>query len=503
METTLLEKVLACDRLPTLPAVAVQALEMMKDENVSVAAIAEVVQNDQGLTAKILKTVNSSFYGLSKPCSNLKQAQLLLGLSALKTLALGFSLVGALGKEQDDGFDYEEYWRRAILSGVAAKAVAVEIRCGGAEEAFLGGLLQDVGMIALHKTLGPVYGKLLRQAGERHEELSALEYEELETTHAHVGAALAEKWRLPPALVMPIKHHEHPTAAPKGHADIVRCVGLGSLAAAALSREDPTPWVARFFTRAREWFAIEKADAESILRKAGEGGRVVASLLETPIGDPPLTHRILEEANARLEELSLEREREVERTLVENQRMHEAVTHDALTGLHSRRYFNGALRRTFQASKSQHASLSLLFVDADLFHRVNDAHGWDVGDAVLAALAERLREALAPERRAVLARYGGEEFAILLPGCDVERSGKLAESVRLAVAGQPLSPQGVEGAPVDLTVSVGLACLEQQTHAVFEKPEQLLNAADRAVHAAKACGGDCVRVFVPRCKKAA
>jgi len=503
VETTLLEKVLACDRLPTLPAVAVQALEMMKDEHVSVAAIAEVVQHDQGLTAKILKTVNSSFYGLSKPCSNLKQAQLLLGLNALKTLALGFSLVGALGKDRDETFDYEDYWRRAILSGVAAKAVAAEIRCGGAEEAFLGGLLQDVGMIALHKALGPSYARLLQRAGEAHEELSGLELEELETTHAHIGAALAEKWRLPVTLVMPIRHHELPTAAPRDHAAIVRCVGLGSLAAAALTREDATPWVARFYAKAREWFAIERAEAEAILKQAGEGGRIVSTLLETPIGDPPLTHRILEEANARLEELSLEREREVERTLVENQRMHEAMTHDALTGLHSRRYFNGLLKRAFEASRSQQASLSLCFVDADLFHRVNDALGWDVGDATLAALADRLREALAQERRAVVARHGGEEFAVLLPGCDAARAGALAEALRTAVSASPVLPKGVDAPPVELTVSVGLASFDQQTRDLFTKPEQLLNAADRAVHAAKACGGDCVRVFVPRRRNAA
>ena len=502
MESSILEQVLACERVPSLPAVAVQVLEMMKDDNVSVAAIAEVVQHDQGLTTKILKTVNSSFYGLSKPCGSLKQAQLLLGLNALKTLALGFSLVASLGRDQDDSFDYESYWRRSIISGVAGKAIAAEIRCAGAEDAFLGGLLQDVGMIALQKTLGKRYAKVVESCGEAHELLAAAELEAWETAHPDVGAVLAEKWRLPMSLIAPIKHHENPTAGPKGHQTIIRCVGLGNLAAAALSREDATPWVSKFVTRAQEWFAIERSIAEDLLRKIGHGAKIVSHLLETPIGAAPVVQNVLEEANERLQSLSLDREREVERTLAENQRMHESMSKDAMTGLGSRRFINEALKRAFNAAKSQNSALAFMLIDVDSFHRVNDAHGWEIGDASLVALAQRLTGVLRSLRRAHLGRFGGEEFVVLLPDCERAMASALAERIRAEISTEPIQPVSVGAPLLDLSVSVGVAVLDRETHIVFDRAEQLINAADRAVNAAKGTGGNCVRVFVPKSRAA-
>ena len=91
MDGQTLEKVLACPRLPSLPAVALRVIELTSDPNVQMRRLAETIQNDQGLATKILRTVNSPFYGLVKKCSPIHQAQLMLGLNGVKTLALGFS----------------------------------------------------------------------------------------------------------------------------------------------------------------------------------------------------------------------------------------------------------------------------------------------------------------------------------------------------------------------------------------------------------------------------
>ncbi len=98
MNPEILDKVLACKQLPSLPAVAMRVLELSGQENVSFKEIADTITNDQGLSSKVLRTVNSSFYALRKPCASINQSIVMLGLSAVKTLALGFSLVGSIAK---------------------------------------------------------------------------------------------------------------------------------------------------------------------------------------------------------------------------------------------------------------------------------------------------------------------------------------------------------------------------------------------------------------------
>ena len=93
MKTITIDDLLACSSLPSLPTIAVKVLELSRRETTSIEEIAAVVHNDPALTAKVLKTVNSSFYGLAKPCPTISRALSYLGLSTLKSLVLGFSLV--------------------------------------------------------------------------------------------------------------------------------------------------------------------------------------------------------------------------------------------------------------------------------------------------------------------------------------------------------------------------------------------------------------------------
>src|SRR5205085_10088557 len=179
-----LDRILRCTSLPTLPAVAVRVIELTSNSNVSLDELAGVIQNDQALAAKILKTVNSSFYGLRRPCSNIGQSLVMLGLSSVKSLALSFSLVSSLGSRADAGFDFISYWRRGLYTAVAAKSIARVAGVLQEDESFLGGLLQDIGMVALHRALGERYEGLLAHAGRDHYALARLELADLDLQHA-------------------------------------------------------------------------------------------------------------------------------------------------------------------------------------------------------------------------------------------------------------------------------------------------------------------------------
>ena len=85
----MLEKILACPNLPTFPTVAAEVLKLTSDPDVSMDDIAKLIKSDQGLATRVLKTVNSSFYGLSKPCSTIERAMGFIGIKAIKSLVLG------------------------------------------------------------------------------------------------------------------------------------------------------------------------------------------------------------------------------------------------------------------------------------------------------------------------------------------------------------------------------------------------------------------------------
>src|SRR3954449_6325114 len=116
MNEQLVQKIRACPNLPSLPAIAVQVLELAQKADVDIAEIARIISKDPALSGKILRTVNSSFYGRSQHVSTVSHALVILGLQSVKTLVLGFSLVTNLTKSKAKAFKYLTYWRHSIYS---------------------------------------------------------------------------------------------------------------------------------------------------------------------------------------------------------------------------------------------------------------------------------------------------------------------------------------------------------------------------------------------------
>ena len=121
MKEELIKKIRACPTLPSLPAIAVQVLKLAQKDHVDIAEIARVISKDPALSSKILRTVNSSFYGRANTISTISHALVLLGLQSVKTLVLGFSLVGNLSKTKTKGFKHVTYWRRSVYAATAAR----------------------------------------------------------------------------------------------------------------------------------------------------------------------------------------------------------------------------------------------------------------------------------------------------------------------------------------------------------------------------------------------
>src|SRR3954463_11423949 len=136
MNEELLKQLKGCPNLPSLPAIAMQVLELAQKSEVDIAEIARVISKDPALSGKILKTVNSSFYQRSQHVSTISHALVILGLQSVKTLVLGFSLVSNLSKTKAKGFKHIAYWKRSIFAATAARTIASKINLVQQEEAF-------------------------------------------------------------------------------------------------------------------------------------------------------------------------------------------------------------------------------------------------------------------------------------------------------------------------------------------------------------------------------
>src|SRR5580704_12782995 len=160
MDQQLASRIRKYEGLPSLPAIAVQVLELVRHSNCDIPQLARLISKDPALASKILRTINSSMYVRPNKVSKLTQALSLLGLQTVRVLVLGFSLVRNL-KFKNKGFKPLDYWRRSIYSATAALTLAQRIGIEQQEEAFVASLLMDIGMLVLDDLLGESYGKII------------------------------------------------------------------------------------------------------------------------------------------------------------------------------------------------------------------------------------------------------------------------------------------------------------------------------------------------------
>ncbi|MEZ6317782.1 MAG: HDOD domain-containing protein [Phycisphaerales bacterium] len=484
MSNEALERVLNCASLPSLPAVAIEVLELTADQNVAMAKLAGSVQKDPAISAKVLKTINSSFYGLAKPCGSIERAIAYLGLNTVKSLVLGFSLVDSFSN-LGEGYDLTGHWRRAIYSATAAQIFGRTIEDVDEDEAFTAALFQDIGAMAMFIALKQDYTDAIGTSG--HDEHAKLERDRFGFDHATAGAELCKKWKLPKPIIEGVRLHHAPERGAGDWRSLVRLVGLSRLCADSMGHHPTAEQVTTLIANARAWFG-EAFDVREQIGQIAEAARMLAKVFERPVGGAP----DVEQITAMAQERSFEHQMQVQRQAEEMAR--QAYT-DALTGAANRQRFDEELVRLHDEHVASGASFGMLFLDADKFKSVNDTHGHAAGDAVLIELVRRATEVVGDA--GVVCRYGGEEFGVLLPGAGRRKSMALAERVRLAIEAQPFDLTRVEceADEIRVTVSIGVAATDCLPEGRVEDAQRLVAEADRAVYAAKQGGRNTVRVW--------
>lgn len=471
-----------------MPSIAIQVLDLAQKAEVDIAEIARIISKDPALSGKILRTVNSSFYGRSQHVATVSHALVILGLQSVKTLVLGFSLVTNLSRNKSKGFSHVNYWKRSIYAATAARIIAIKINLVQQEEAFLGALLKDIGMLVLDQLLGAPYGEICEKA-PTHEELAAVETQALGNNHAEVGGILAEHWKLPPILAVPVAFSHNVDAVPDpALRKMAELLELAGRCADVFVEESAAPAIAAVRQLAAARYKFSESDCDSLLNEVGQRTKEVATLFEINVGAAANFESILKKANEALIEITLQSQQQASALVEQNQTLKQQATTDGLTGLNNRVSFDQFLAHRFAAANSAQKPISLLMLDVDHFKKVNDQFGHPAGDQVLRVLGALLKAAARAGDMAC--RYGGEEMTLILPETPRATAAAVAEAIRRAIGTKPIP---FEKRMVPVTVSIGVATFEPG--GPLKTPAHLLKAADLAVYAAKNGGRNCVKVF--------
>jgi putative nucleotidyltransferase with HDIG domain len=215
--------------LPTLPTVVAKMLELVDNPKTSASSLANLISRDQVLTAKILKLANSSFYAFPRQIATVKLALVVLGFESVKEMALSFSVLSSFKGENNKHFDTSLFWQHSVSVGACTRMLARETCYRLAGEAFVAGLLHDIGKVVLNQYLPKEFAEIqtrIFEGGAGVEDCEATEKAVIGASHAEVGAWLAERWNLPVSLVEAIRWHQHPEQCPR-RAELPLLVYLG------------------------------------------------------------------------------------------------------------------------------------------------------------------------------------------------------------------------------------------------------------------------------------
>jgi putative nucleotidyltransferase with HDIG domain len=210
--------------MPSLPTTVAKVLEVCNNPQTSPADLNHVISLDPVLVGRVLKLINSAYYGLGQQVTNLVRAIIMLGINTVKNLALSTAVMGNLSSKKNlQGLNMEGFWRHSLCVGVAAKILAKQrgIDAKQQEEYFTAGLLHDIGKIPLNAVLSKDYMLTVSTADRERISLFRAEDKTLGMNHSAAGAMIVKAWRLEGAVGDVIIHHHHYMEYTGDHRDVL------------------------------------------------------------------------------------------------------------------------------------------------------------------------------------------------------------------------------------------------------------------------------------------
>lgn len=196
--------------LPSLPEIYIRVSEQLENEHASAIDIGDTVQTDPSLTARVLKMINSAYYGLPNEITSISQAVSLMGRQLLKEVLMGSVLAGIFSKTASSAYPMREFWKHSVKTAIIARNLAMQNASVLDHEAFFtAGLLHDIGKLVIAQIEPEVMCEVeIREA--KHMETDEFERAQLGITHVEVGTEMMKQWGMPMLLIQCLYHHHAP-----------------------------------------------------------------------------------------------------------------------------------------------------------------------------------------------------------------------------------------------------------------------------------------------------
>jgi two-component system cell cycle response regulator len=474
-------------------------MQLMEGGSTQADQIGDLLSADPVLSSRILKVVNSAFYGLPHQVTSIHKAVVMLGFDTVQTLVLSASVVDVMVHAGEAMRDLRVIWERSLFSAVTARKIAQLRKTRHLEESFMAALLMDIGMLAQLKLHGDDYAKVIREEVEKGQDIVLHEVTDFEISHERLGQCLLERWDIPDLLSRPVLYHHDLGGSEKEPEDIRAICEITHLARQAAGIfYSPNKGVAiqDFRVEAARIIDMNAAEVDRFFRAIRDEVMDVAQQYGLEVRGLKSYTEILDLANQELTQLNKTYE-QLNRELLAAQKKAEQLAHglkqaneklqrmasiDELTGLYNRHYFEDFFAREFSRCRRYKRPMSCIIMDIDHFKKVNDTYGHLQGDSILRELGERLQNLLRGSDVAV--RYGGEEFVVLLPETGLYAARIAAEKIRRAIAVDPFRYKPNQG--LDITISLGIAGFDGTRGA--DSPQDLLKQADTLLYKAKESG---------------
>lgn len=497
--------------LYSVPAVAMQVLQLTNDPNVDSRVLKQCIENDPALTAKLLKVVNSSLFGLSREICDLEQAVTLLGLKPLKLLVLGFSLPKQLNdRVQADLLAY--FWQHSFVKALAARHFSQKLEQGLPDEAFVAALLQRIGMLTLVQELGGPYVRCWERTRTHGSQLVSLETATLGFDHLVLSARLLDHWKLPKPLVRAIGTPlELPVieALSDQQQVLPRVLYLADLAADVAVGGNELR-LQQLLVAAEPW-GLQAEHLHSLVRDLETKVTELAQLFAIRLVDVPAYDDVLDQAYRRLSMLaqdaaqtmvSIAKDTEIEGALNRLEEAVDQLASDQLSeqlpaGLEGENQgtadggegddpgFLGRVARSINECRSARCELSLILLELANLEDLILETGVETSKHASELIVQGISELI--DREGPCFQVDDHRFAITLLDCD--RPGAV-EAAKQAVQGLPgwIQDQGIM---FTLMINAGVA-----TVAVPPRnfpAEELVRSAERCLYSATVTGGGVVK----------
>jgi HD-like signal output (HDOD) protein len=202
-----------CTEVSSLPTLYFRLNEAINNPNSSMSDIGQIIKDDPGLTARLLRLVNSSFFGFPAKIETISRALVIVGVKQLRDLALATSVVELFKGIPEHLVSMESFWRHSVTCGIAAKIVATFRRETSVERFFVAGMLHDLGRLLITMKAPEQVRQALCRSKSNGELLFRAEREEMGFDHAALGGEMLKSWNLPPSLEEAVTYHHTPSKA--------------------------------------------------------------------------------------------------------------------------------------------------------------------------------------------------------------------------------------------------------------------------------------------------